>query len=180
MKEIVFEDKVFELFIDRKAIASIVKRMALEIDQYYKDLDEPLVLISILDGSFIFMADLIRLIDSRIEIEFVKLKSYDGIRSRGEVAHHLKLTNSLEGKHALVVEDIIDTGLTIDIFLDELKKKACVSTKVCALLSKPDVHNDIVNIDFKGIDIAPEFVIGYGLDINGLGRNLPDIYKLKV
>lgn len=180
MKSVELQNKTFELFIDQERINTAVKKIASEIDAYYKNKPEPIVLISILDGSFIFMADLVRYIQKDLEIEFVKLKSYEGTNSRGEIAHLLKLSKSLKGKHAIVVEDIIDTGLTIDVFLEELEKKDSLSIKVCTLLSKPDIHNDIVNIDFLGLEIPPDFVIGYGLDIDGLGRNLPDIYKLKV
>lgn len=180
MSLVKFEGKTFEKFILSEEIKSITNRLAQDINTYYKDFKEDLVFISILDGAFIFMADLVRLITIDIEIEFVKLKSYEGTSSRGEVAHLLKLQKSIEGKHILVIEDIIDTGLTIEIFLEELAKKKPASVKICSLLSKPDVHNDIVTIDFIGKEIEPEFVIGYGLDINGKARNLADIYKLKV
>jgi len=180
LEQVSYQGKTFVSFITKDEIQTIIKRLAREIEASYADIKEPIILISILDGSFVFMADLVREINRDIEIEFVKLKSYDGIRSRGEVAHHLKLTRSLVGRHILVVEDIIDTGLTIDHFLGELKNKNTASIKVCALLSKPEVHNDLIPIEFLGKEIPPEFVIGYGLDIDGLGRNLPRIYKLKV
>lgn len=174
------EGKDFQQFISKDEINKITNTLAQEINEYYKDLKEDLILISILDGSFVFMADLVRSITLDIEIEFVKLKSYEGTTSRGEVAHLLKLQKNIEGKNILVVEDIIDTGLTIEVFLEELVKKNPNSVKVCSFLSKPDSHNDIIKIDFLGKEISPEFVIGYGLDINGKARNLPNIYKLKV
>lgn len=180
MNTVKYFGKTFEICISEEEIKSIVNKIAEEIDKAYSEINEPLILISILDGSFIFMADLIRQLKIDVEIEFVKLQSYEGTSSRGEVAHLLKLTKSMQGKHVLVIEDIIDTGLTIDIFLEELKKKETASIKVCALLSKPDAHNDIVPIDFVGKEIKPHFVIGYGLDIDGLGRNLSSIYKLKI
>lgn len=180
MNDVNYEGKAFEKFISSQEIKSITNRLAHDINTYYKDFKEDLVFISILDGAFIFMADLVRLITLDIEIEFVKLKSYEGTSSRGEVAHLLKLQKPIEGKHILVIEDIIDTGLTIEVFLEELLKKNPASVKICSFLSKPDIHNDIVTIDFLGKEIPPEFVIGYGLDINGKARNLEDIYKLKV
>ena len=180
MKEVIYFEKTFELYIHQEELDKIVSHLANKINEHYANIDHPLVLISILDGSFIFMADLIRKLNLDVEIQFVKLKSYEGTSSRGEVAHILKLSKSLKNKHALIIEDIIDTGLTIEVLLEELKKKEPQSLKVCTLLSKPDVHNDIISIDFIGKNLPPEFVIGYGLDINGKARHLPDIYKLKV
>ena len=180
MKELSYFGKVFELYIGQIELDQIVSDLADRINKHYAPIDSPLVLISILDGSFIFMADLIRKLRLDVEVQFVKLKSYEGTSSKGEVAHILKLSKSLENKHALIIEDIIDTGLTIEMLLEELKKKMPMSIKVCSLLSKPEVHNDIIHIDFIGKELPPEFVIGYGLDINGKARHLPDIYKLKV
>ena len=180
MKEVSYNGKIFEVFIPEEKIQEIVSRLAEDISSTYASSDEPIVLISILDGSFIFMADLVRKIRVPVTIQFVKLQSYDDTTSRGEVAHLLKLQSSLSGKHVIVVEDIIDTGLTLEVFLEELKKKNPLSTKICTLLSKPEVHNDIIDIDYVGLDIGPDFVIGYGLDINGEGRQHPDIYRLKV
>lgn len=180
MNEISYDNKTFEIFISKESIEAIIDRLAQEINEAYYDVKEPLVLISILDGSFIFMADLVRKITVPIQIQFVKLKSYEDTSSRGEVAHLLKLQSSLAGKNVLVVEDIIDTGLTLEVFSEELKKQNPSSIKICTLLSKPEVHNDIIDIDFIGKEIGPEFVIGYGLDINGEARQLPHIYRLKI
>jgi len=180
MNEVTYDNKTFEIFIPEEAIANIIDRLAIEINEAYTEIAEPVVLISILDGSFIFMADLVRKLTVPIQIQFVKLKSYEDTSSRGEVAHLLKLQSSLAGRHVLVIEDIIDTGLTLEVFSEELRKQDPLSIKICTLLSKPEVHNDIINIDFVGQEIGPEFVIGYGLDINGEARQMPHIYKLKV
>jgi len=178
--EVKYDDKLFELFISKEEIEEIVVRIAKEVDAHYSDIADEIMLISILDGSFVFMADLVRQIEHQVEIQFVKLKSYDNMLSRGEVAHILKLQHSMEDKHVLVVEDIIDTGLTLEIFIEELQKHNPKSIKTCTLLSKPEIHNDIVATDFVGREIGPEFVIGYGLDIDGKARQLPAIYRLKV
>jgi len=180
MNEVTYDNKTFEIFIPEESIANIIDRLAIEINEAYTEVEEPVVLISILDGSFIFMADLVRKLTVPIQIQFVKLKSYEDTSSRGEVAHLLKLQSSLAGRHVLVIEDIIDTGLTLEVFSEELRKQDPLSIKICTLLSKPEVHNDIINIDFVGQEIGPEFVIGYGLDINGEARQMPHIYKLKV
>ncbi len=180
INEVTYGDKTFEVFISQEEIQVILNRLAGEINDAYADISEPIVLISILDGSFIFMADLVRKLSVPIEIQFVKLKSYEDMTSRGEVAHLLKLQTSLTGKHVLVVEDIIDTGLTLEVFSEELKKQNPLTIKICTLLSKPEVHNDIIDIDFVGKEIGPEFVIGYGLDIDEAARQLPHIYRLKI
>jgi hypoxanthine phosphoribosyltransferase len=180
MREVSYNDKIFEMFISQDQLQNIVSRLADEINDAYVSSDAPVVLISILDGSFIFMADLVRKIRIPVSIQFVKLQSYEDTTSRGEVAQLLKLQSSLTGKHVVVVEDIIDTGLTLEVFQEELNKKNPLSVKICTLLSKPEVHNDIIDIHFVGQEIGPDFVIGYGLDINGEGRQLPHIYRLKV
>ncbi len=175
-----YDGKAFELFISEEKISDTVDRLAQDISKHYAHINEPLVLISILDGSFIFMADLIRSLDLEVSIQFVKLKSYQGTTSRGEVAHILKLQEDIKGKYVLVIEDIVDTGLTLEVFIEELRKKEPAEIKVCSLLSKPEVHNNIIDLDFVGMEIPPDFIIGYGLDLNGLGRQLPEIYRLVV
>lgn len=171
--------KTFEKFISKEDIHQIVQRLANEVNSAYQD-KKDVILVSILDGSFIFMADLVRELDFPFEIRFVKLQSYSDMESSGEVNYVLSLKNDVEGKHILIVEDIIDSGLTIESFYSKVSSMKAASVKVCSFLSKPDAHNDIVPIDFLGKEIAPLFVIGYGLDLNGQGRQLPGIYKLKV
>lgn len=179
-EEVTLEGKVFEPYVRPKELDAIVSRLADELNESYKAYQLEVVLISILDGSFIFMADLVRKLDFPHKIHFVKLKSYSDTESTGEVKYILDLDTDVKGKHVIVVEDIVDTGLTIESFVEKLTKAEPLSVKTCALLSKPDVHNDIIDIQFVGMEIPPQFVIGYGLDINGLGRNLPGLYKLKI
>ncbi len=180
MAEITLYDKIFEPFIKAEEIAGLVKRLSIEINAAYQDIEEDIILISILDGSFIFMADLVRELSFDHQIHFVKLRSYRDMESSGEVATILNVSVDLTDKHVIVVEDIVDTGLTIEKFIDMLKSRSPLSVRVCSLLSKPEVHNDIIPIDYIGLEIPPVFVVGYGLDLNHLGRNLPDIYKLKM
>ncbi|MBT8189274.1 MAG: hypoxanthine phosphoribosyltransferase [Saprospiraceae bacterium] len=180
MKEVSFFDKTFELYIPSWEISNVVYRMAKEINEYYNARDEEVVLISILDGAFIFMADLVRQLEFEHEINFVKLKSYKDMESTGAVETLLDVGVDLKGKHVLIVEDIVDTGLTMEKFMDHLRSKEPVSVRICTFLSKPEVHNDIFPIDFVGLEIPPLFVLGYGLDLNRRGRHLPSIYKLKV
>lgn len=177
---VTYQDKVFEKSISSTEIERLVAKLASEINMAYQEFQMEVILISILDGSFIFMADLVRKLDFDHQIHFVKLKSYEDTESSGEVEYILDLRVDVKGKHVLVIEDIIDTGLTLESMVGKIKKAGPLSVKVCTLLSKPEVHNDIVNVDFVGQEIGPDFLIGYGLDINGQARNLPSIYKLKI
>lgn len=171
-------DKDFELYISENEIKEMIKVLAEKINNDYENVDGEICVVSILDGSFIFVADLVRRLHFDHKVDFVKIRSYEGTRNRGEVEHLLELSDSAKGKHIIVVEDIIDTGLTIDAFIGKIKGQNPASLKVCTLFSKPEVHNDIIQIDYLGREIPPCFIIGYGLDINGEGRYLKDIYQL--
>lgn len=172
-----FQDKLNVLY-SRKEIAAKVKLLAQEISRDYKD-KNPLV-ISILKGSFIFMADLIRQLDFPLEVEFVRFSSYGkGTQSSGEVKIIQGLACEVENRHVLVVEDIVDSGLTVKFLTDMLKEKKAASVKVCALTSKPSRRTVSVDVDYFGFDVPDKFVVGYGLDFNQKFRNLPDICILE-
>ena len=177
---ILLEGKTFVKYITAGELNEITERLAEEINAYYTKFQLEIILVSILDGSFIFMADLVRKLSFPHKIHFVKLKSYQDMESTGQVKVLLDLDVDVNGKHILIVEDIVDTGLTLEAFKGMLTKSEPLSVKLCTLLSKPEVHNDIVELDFVGKEIPPEFIVGYGLDLNGIARNLPDIYKLKI
>lgn len=179
-KEVTLEDKTFVEYLSSKELDEIISSLASQLNAEYESYKMEVVLISILDGSFIFMADLIRKLNFQHKIHFVKIRSYENTESTGEVDYVLDLDIDVTDHHVVVVEDIIDTGLTIESFIDKLNKAKPLSVKICTLLSKPEVHNDIVDIHYIGKEIPADFVIGYGLDLNGYGRNLPAIYKLKV
>lgn len=174
------QEKTFVKYISAVELDDIVSKLADELNEHYRKYHLEIILVSILDGSFIFMADLVRKLTFAHKIHFVKLKSYDDMESSGQVKVLLDLDVDVAGKHVLIVEDIVDTGLTLEAFKGRLSGSDPLSVKLCTLLSKPEVHNDIVELDFVGKEIPPEFIIGYGLDLNGVARNLPDIYKLKV
>ena len=177
---VTYAGKEFAPYILKEEINDIVQRLAEQMNADYKSKKEDICVVSILDGSFIFMSDLVRCLDFNFTIEFVKIKSYEDTESNGNAEHILELTKSVKGKHIIVVEDIIDTGLTIEVFLEKIRYQEPASLKICTLLSKPEVHNDIIPIDYLGKEIPPTFVIGYGLDINGHGRQLEDIYQMIV
>jgi len=178
--DIRLEDKIFECYISATEIDQIITELAEKLNNSYKNIEGEIILISILDGSFIFMADLVRKLTFKHKIHFVKLKSYEDMESSGEIAYILDIQTDVSGKHVLVIEDIIDTGLTLSSFIDKLEGMEPASVQTCTLLSKPEVHNDIVPVHYVGREIPPEFVVGYGLDLNSYGRNLKHIYRLKV
>ena len=164
-----------EILITKEEIEKEVARLAQEISRDYQG-KHPLLL-GILKGSFIFMADLIRLLDIPVELEFVDLSSYGSARvTSGEIKVVQGLRCPVKGRDVLVIEDIVDTGLTAGYFLDYLKKRKSSSLKLCALLDKPSRRKISVPIDYRGFTIPNIFVVGYGLDYNEQSRHLPDLY----
>ena len=167
-----------KILIRRDQIAKAVDRLASEIKRDYQD-KQPL-LIGVLKGSFVFMADLIRQLDSPLELDFVRLSSYGAAReSSGKVRVIQGVKTPVKGKDVLVIEDIVDTGITISFLLDYLKKKQPASLKLCALTDKPSRRKIPVPIDYLGFTVPNEFVVGYGLDCDQRFRNLPDICILE-
>ena len=167
-----------KILIRRDQIAKAVDRLASEIKRDYQD-KQPL-LIGVLKGSFVFMADLIRQLDSPLELDFVRLSSYGPAReSSGKVRVIQGVKTPVKGKDVLVIEDIVDTGITISFLLDYLKKKQPASLKLCALTDKPSRRKVPVPIDYLGFTVPNEFVVGYGLDCDQRFRNLPDICILE-
>ena len=162
----------------RAEIAAAVSRLASEITGDYGGRNP--LLIGILKGSFIFMADLVRLLDFPLEVEFVGLSSYGGgTQTSGRVKVVQGLRSSLRGREILVVEDIVDTGITIAFLLDYLKKKKPASLRLCSLIEKPSRRQVPVTIDYLGFTAPDRFLVGYGLDLDEKFRNLPDICFLE-
>ncbi len=164
--------------LSRADIDSAVKRLASEITRDYHD-KNPL-LIGILKGSFMFLADLVRLLDFPLELEFVRLSSYgSGRQTSGKVKVVQGLRSVVRGRHVLVVEDIVDTGITVAFLLDYLKKKKTASQRLCALTDKPSRRRVPADIDYLGFTVPDKFLVGYGLDCDEKYRNLPDICYLE-
>jgi hypoxanthine phosphoribosyltransferase len=134
--------------------------------------------VGVLNGSFIFLADLMKEVTISSEVTFVKVSSYDGDKNTGEIRQDVGLQMSLKDRDVIIVEDIVDTGATLDYLLDMIGKQQPASVCVCTLLLKPrSLRKEIEEITYVGFEIPNEFVVGYGLDYNGLGRNLKDIYR---
>lgn len=154
-----------------------VKDIASEINTQYHG-KQPLFL-GVLNGAFLFMADLFKNINLQCEISFIKVTSYVGTASSGQLKNLIGLNENVSGRDIIVVEDIVDTGDTMKYLLDELKKQNPASVKLATILFKPEALRQDVKPDYVGFEIPPAFVVGYGLDYDGLGRNLNDIYVLK-
>jgi hypoxanthine phosphoribosyltransferase len=166
------------LLFTKDEIAAAVSRLAAEISHDYRD-KNPL-LIAVLKGSFVFLADLIRQLDFPLEIEFVRLSSYGkGTQSSGRVRMAPGALSQIRGRHVLVIEDIIDTGLTAAFLLDYLRRRKPASLKLCALTDKPARHRLMVNIDYRGLTVPDKFIVGYGIDCDEQYRYLPDIYYVE-
>ena len=167
-----------KILITRDEIAETVDRLAREIQRDYQG-KEPL-LIGILKGSFVFMADLIRRLDLPLELDFVRLSTYGGCREssgKPRIADGVKMP--MKGKDVLVVEDIVDTGISTSFLLEYLKRKRPASLKLCALTDKPSRRRVTVPIDYRGFTVPNKFIVGYGLDCDQKFRNLPHIYTLE-
>jgi hypoxanthine phosphoribosyltransferase len=174
MEAIKIHDKTFTLSIGAEEIERAVQRLAGEIVRDFSGKD--IVFVVILNGAFMFASDLIKHISLPCSISFVKLASYEGSRSTRKVKQLIGLNEVLRHKTVIVVEDIIDSGTTMDIILQQLTGFDAAVVKIATLLFKPDVYEYDYSVDYVGFRVPPKFLVGYGLDYNGLGRNLPGIY----
>jgi hypoxanthine phosphoribosyltransferase len=169
-------DKDFEPYLSAGVIADKIQQMATEINRDYAG-KRPLF-IAILNGSFIFASDLFKSISIEAEICFIKLASYKGTKSSGQVITAIGLDTDLINRHVVILEDIVDTGKTLSEFLPQLHHQHPASLKIAALLHKPEATVYPLKIDYLGFSIPNKFVLGYGLDYDGLGRNIKEIYQL--
>ena len=170
-------DKYFVPFLSAEEIEAKVKDLASQINVDYKN-KRPLF-ISILNGSFMFSADLFKQLTIDAEICFIKLASYKGTKSSGQVITAIGLDTDITGRHIVILEDIIDTGKTINQFLPQVHNQQPASVKIAVLLHKPEATIFPVQIDYTCFSIPNKFVLGYGLDYDGLGRNLAQLYQLR-
>lgn len=177
MAGIYVHDKVFVPFLPADRIRQRVSAIAGKINAGFAG-KNPL-LIGILNGSFIFAADLFRELTIEAEISFIKLASYKGTSSSGHVITAIGMDQNLAGRHVIIVEDIIDTGKTLSSFLPEIHAQNPASVKIATFLTKPSALQYDIKADYTAFEIENKFVVGYGLDYDGLGRNLPDLYILQ-
>jgi hypoxanthine phosphoribosyltransferase len=176
MATVQLHDKKFDTYLSEQEIQKRVKAIADQINEDYKG-KRPLF-IPILNGSFIFASDLFKYLTIDAEISFIKLVSYKGMKSSGNVITSIGLEMDLFDRDVIIVEDIVDTGKTLNEFLPKLDHQQPKSLKIAALLHKPDATQFPLKIDYLGFSIPNKFVVGYGLDYDGLGRNYKEIYQL--
>ncbi|RYD76308.1 MAG: hypoxanthine phosphoribosyltransferase [Sphingobacteriales bacterium] len=176
MSVIQVKDKSFVPYLTAAQIDEQIKRLGAEINKDYAG-KNPLF-IAVLNGSFMFASDLFKELDCEPEICFIKLASYKGTKSTGNVITSIGLDESLKGRHVVVLEDIVDTGKTLHEFLPQLTDQQPASLKIVALLHKPDALQHPITIDYLGFSVPNKFLLGYGLDYDGLARNLKEIYQL--
>jgi hypoxanthine phosphoribosyltransferase len=176
MAVIKVHDKSFDIYLSESAIQQRVKELAEKINEDFKG-RRPLF-IAILNGSFMFASDLFRNLDIEAELCFIKLASYKGMKSSGNVVTSIGLEDDIFGRDIIIVEDIVDTGKTLHDFMPKLQHQQPRSLKIAALLHKPEATTYPLTLDYVGFDIPNKFVVGYGLDYDGLGRNLKEIYQV--
>ena len=169
-------DKQFVPFILAEEISFAIASMAKQMDDDF--FDEIPVFIGVLNGSFMVLSDLMKNYRGMCEVSFVKMASYQGIKSTNEVKELIGLNQNLEGRTVIIVEDIVDTGNTIEELKTILKNQKVKHLKIATLFFKPDAYKKDIKLDYVGIRIPDKFIVGFGLDYDGLGRNLQDIYQL--
>ena len=177
MSAIQIKDLTFVPYINETDLLKAVEEVAQKINADYKG--KEVLFVGVLNGVFMFASDLLKRIDLDCQISFVKLSSYDGTQSTEIVKQLFGLSESVEGKHVIILEDIVDTGITIDGLYNDLKKQNPASLEICTLLFKPEKYTKGVPIKYIAKSVPNEFVVGYGLDYDGFGRNFPMIYQLK-
>lgn len=180
MKQVAIEGKVFELYISEEEIQSRIRMLSEEINEYYDEVyDEPVHIIIMMNGAFFFGADIVRQLDFPLHMYFVKSSSYVGLSSKGSVTFDLPSDLDIENKRVLILEDIVDTGLTFQRFLTEIIQDKPKDLKICSLLVKNKNQEIVQKVDFAGFQVEDPFVIGYGMDYNGKARDFSDIYIIK-
>ena len=174
MERIKVHDKYFKLYMSNQQIEESIQRVADKLNSDLKDVDTP-VFLSVLTGSFMFTASLMQKINFQCDIAFIKLASYEGTETTGNVKQIMGLTSNVEGRTVVVVEDIVDSGRTLSYLLELLEQRGPKSLSLCTLLDKPERRVIDVKVDYTGFQIPDEFVVGYGLDYDQRYRNLPYI-----
>lgn len=170
-------DKQFVPFISAKEIEIAIDKLVVKVER--DTINETPIFIGVLNGSFMVVADFVKKYSYPCEVSFVKLNSYEGTETTNEVKELIGINEDLTGRTVVIIEDIIDTGNTLVILKEMFAKHNLKSLKIATLFFKPEAYKKDIEIDYIGIRIANKFIVGYGLDYDGLGRNLPEIYQLK-
>ena len=174
--KIKLQDKTFRVLISAEEIDKAVSRVADQLNERYQGRTP--IFLGVLSGSFLFLADLVRKVNFESQLAFVKISSYDGTESTGNVKQLIGVDFDIEGRDIIIVEDIVETGHSMNYLLDHLRKKNPATISICTLFFKPEKFLYEYDIDYTALSIGNEFIVGYGLDYNQLGRNLKDIYVI--
>jgi len=177
MEHIKLHDKFFKPYIQNQVIELSVKKVAEQINEDYQNVDTPMVLVT-LNGAFMFASGLLRHTDFKCEMAFIKVSSYAGTSTTGKVTEVIGLDRPVKGRHILIIEDIVDSGITMNNLKNKLIAEGAASVKIVCLFFKPGAFkfSDTLKIEYKAMDIGNEFIVGYGLDYDQLGRELQDIW----
>ena len=178
MEKITLKDKTFKKFISYEKISEAIDEVANKINADFEGCTDVPILLCVLNGSIMFMGELMKRINFNCQTISIKLTSYEGTNTTGKVKQAMGLTSSIEGRRVIVVEDIVDSGNTIVELNEILKEKGAAESKICTLLLKPDAYKKDIKIDYVAMEIPSDFIVGFGLDYDELGRNYKDIYTL--
>ena len=178
MEKITLKDKTFKKFISYEKISEAIDEVANKINADFEGCTDVPILLCVLNGSIMFMGELMKRINFNCQTISIKLTSYEGTNTTGKVKQAMGLTSSIEGRRVIVVEDIVDSGNTIVELNEILKEKGAAESKICTLLLKPDAYKKDIKIDYVAMEIPNDFIVGFGLDYDELGRNYKDIYTL--
>lgn len=178
MEKVTLKDKTFKKFISYEKISAAIDEVADKINADFEGCTDVPVLLCVLNGSIMFMGELMKRLSFNCQVISIKLTSYEGTSTTGRVKQAMGLTSSIEGRRVIVVEDIVDSGNTIVELKEILKENGAAESYMCTLLLKPDAYKKDVKLDYVAMEIPNDFIIGFGLDYDELGRNLKDIYTL--
>ncbi|MFV0419117.1 MAG: hypoxanthine phosphoribosyltransferase [Dysgonomonas sp.] len=177
MKTVKIKDKEFELFLTQETIEKAIDSIAVKLNEDLAGKDP--LFICVLNGSFMYASELMKRVTIPCEVSFVKMSSYKGTSSTGKIKEIYGLEEDIKGRTVVIVEDIVDTGYTMSLMIDQLKCDDPEQVLVSTMLLKPEALQHTLKLDYVALEIPSDFIVGYGLDYDGYGRNLPDIYKLK-
>ena len=179
MEKVTLYDKTFVSFIPHEDILAATEKVSSRINSCYRGAEDIPVVLCVMNGALLFAGELIPRLDFPLEVMSVKLSSYVGTESTGSIREISSISGDVKGRRVLVVEDIVDTGHTVEYLSKLLKAKGAADVKICTMLLKPEVYKNTIPLDFVAMEIPNRFIVGFGLDYNEIGRNLKDIYVLE-
>lgn len=179
MKSVTLHDKTFVPYISNAELMAAIDKVAEKIIENHKNDTEPPILLCVLNGSVMFVSELMKRIELPLELMSIKVASYSGTSSVGPVKEVQGLTGSVKGRNVIVCEDIVDTGKTLAYLSETLHERGAAKVEMCTMLTKPDVYKGNIPLDYVGLEIENRFIVGFGLDYDQLGRNINEIYILK-